>query len=260
MALLLAMAGLAVAGAQAAPQVGRTLHYVRSNIDGGEEEHIYVHRAAPDRIAVYKMRQRCTNAAYVTAEIDPATGVATTLHAGRVARDGTQDRFGVMVWNPARRRLEIRVTVGGRTITDTVRGAGPWHLYDYDLATLMAASEARGASRAPMRFNLALVWPPAPKPLQWLGGVNARFVRAEQHLGRATLRFEARGPAFGTRAGGPIWIDARDGTIVDVQWSRPNHSEYRDFRLRLEGVAATDAAGWQALIRRHHEGCPAPAG
>lgn len=250
---------LAAAGAEQPPVVGRTLHYVRSNIAGGEEEQIYVHRAAVDRVEVYKMRSRCTNAAYVTAEIDPATGVAHRLHAGRVARDGTQARFGQLDWDAAAKRLSIRVTVGGRSMTADVEGEAPWHLYDYDLATLMAATEARGPSREPMRFNLALVWPSGPQPLQWLGPVEASFARAERHLGRATLRFEARGAAFGSASGGPLWIDARDGTIVDVQWGRPNHDEYRDFRLRLVGVAARDAAGWRALLQRHYAGCPTPA-
>lgn len=73
--VLLALAGCAHPPAPAgADRIGRIYSYVRSNRDGSEAEQIHVFRASRTRIEVTKMRERCTNAAFVTAELDLARG------------------------------------------------------------------------------------------------------------------------------------------------------------------------------------------
>jgi hypothetical protein len=248
--------------APAHAQLGRTFHYERSNIDGSEPEQIYHHRAAIDRTEVYKAVARCTGSALVSAAIDPRTGVATQLVGGRL-RPGAER--APQAWlNDEGTRLSGLINMPGmqKRVEAPVR-ARPWHQYDYDLATLSAAFQARKGSRAPMRFGLALFWFDAKQPdklLHWLGDATARFVRAERHLERETLRFEVSGPAFGKAGGGPLWVDAAEGYLVDVQWGRPNHDNYKDFRLRLIGEEPAGAQAWTALLRRHYEGCPTPSG
>lgn len=238
-----------------ADPVGQTLHFERSNRDGSEREHIYMHRAAADRIEVYKMVERCTRAAFVTATIDPKTGVASALEAAKLAPDAGKVAFGMLTDDGA--NIATRLEVDGQTRQFTTRIEGrPWHLYDYDLATLSAAFETRAGSRKAMSFHLAVVWPQGDRFVEWMGRADARFVRAETHLGRRTLRFEVSGPAFGMAGGGPLWVDARRGHLVDVQWGRPNHDNYRDFRLKLVGEEAQGEAAWKALLTRHYAGCP----
>jgi hypothetical protein len=258
-ALIAALAAGSMAP-DAAAEVGRTFHYERSNIAGGEEEQIYVHRAAPDRIEVYKMRERCTGAAFVTAQIDPVTGEASKLIAGRLAPGATSRTIGVMEHDAATKRITIRLDLGDRKLDLGIAAPDrPWHLYDYDLATLGAALVARGPDRSPFAFAMAMTWTDLSKPdefLRWLGRAEAKFAAAETHLGRDTLRFDVTGPAFGSQGGGPIWIDAKDGRIVDVQWGRPNHDGYVDFRLALKAELPRGDAAWRALLTRHFEGCP----
>ena len=88
------------------------------------------------------------------------------------------------------------------------------------------------------------------------GPRGTRFVREERHEGRRAFRFEAGGPAFGAN-GGPIWFDAAEGHIIEASWGIPNHSEHRDFRLRLTGVSDGGAAEWRRLLSAHFENCPA---
>lgn len=92
---------------------------------------------------------------------------------------------------------------------------------------------------------MALVWPEGGPAglLRYLGRADLRFVREERRGGRRALRFEAGGPAFGTR-GGPIWFDAAEGHILEAAWGIPNHSEHCDFLLRLTGVS--DGGGGMA--------------
>lgn len=234
-----------------------TWHYERSNADGSEAEQVYVHRAAPGRISVYKMRERCSGAALVTADIDPKTGEATRLIAGRLTPGATSRPIGEISFDPAAAQLAMTLTVDGRTTRMTAPvTTRPWHLYDYDLATLAMATRKRPGSRTPFGFGLALVWPDTPaQMLQWLGPARATFVRTERHAGRRTFRFRVAGVAFGPAGGGPLWLDARDGTLVEARFGRPNHPGYRDFRLRL--IDRFDGGpAWTRLLERHFAGCP----
>ncbi|RYD47995.1 MAG: hypothetical protein EOP60_16470 [Sphingomonadales bacterium] len=240
----------------ASDPVGRTLHFERTNRDGSEPEQIYFHRAAPDRMEVYKMVRRCTRAALVSAVIDPKTGAASSLEAAQLRPDAQRAPYATLA--DEARGIVVRLEVDGapREFVTPI-ATRPWHLYDYDLATLSAAFEVRKGSRKPMRFGMAVVWPKEDRFVEWMGDASAKFIRAETHLGRKTLRFEVSGTAFGAASGGPLWVEAKNGHLVDVQWGRPNHDNYIDFRLRLIGEEPAGDAEWTALLRRHFAGCPA---
>ncbi len=256
----LAFVLLTLAPAAANPDhVGRLYSYVRSNVDGSEAERVYVYRAGRDRIEVAKMRDRCTNAAFVTAELDLARGQATRLVAGRLRPNAGHEDFGLLTYDESARRVDAVVTLPQGTLRDSVAVPDlPWHLYDYDLASLTITAQYRPDRRADFSFGLPLVLVGAARGdfLTYLGRADARFVRTERHRGRRAHRFEVGGPAFGTR-GGPIWFDAAQGHILEARWGIPNHAEYRDFRLRLTGVSDGGAQAWRRLLTRHFENCPA---
>ncbi|HEV2816965.1 MAG TPA: hypothetical protein VGW40_07070 [Allosphingosinicella sp.] len=247
---------------QPVDRIGRIYTYVRSGRDGSEAEIVRVYRADRTHIEVSKMRERCTNAAYVTATLDLDHGYASRLGGGRLRPDAGREEFAVLTWDAAARRLDGHIDPPGDApplslslaVPDT-----PWHMFDFDLASLTIAQQYRANPRAGFSFGLPLIWPPgAPDhAFRYLGRADLRFVRAERHLGRRTLRFEAGGPAFAGGSGGPIWFDAAEGHIVEAQWGIPNHSEYRDFALRLIGVSDGGRDEWRRLLSAHFAGCPA---
>lgn len=258
-----ALAAVPAAHAQS-DMVGSTLHYERTNIDGSDPEQIYFHRAAPDTIRVYKMVQRCTHSVVVTATLDPETGQVSKFVGSTLLPDAATTDYVWLRDDPSRDQLIGRIDMPGlqRDLSVALR-MRPWHDYDYDLASLGVAFEARKGSRADMFFGMTMFWRDDADPdtlLHWIGVATARFARAERHLGRNTLRFEVSGSAFGAAGGGPLWIDARRGFIVDAQWGRPNHRGYKDFRLRLVGAEASGETAWTALLERHYEGCPPGSG
>ena len=222
-----ALGGCMHAPIDAHQEIGRIYSYVRSNRDGSEAERIHVYRAAADRLEVTKMRGRCTNAAFVTAEIDLPAGHARRMTGGRLLPGGGHQDFAVLDYDAATRRLEARVeTPGGPLELSTIIQDEPWHLYDFDLASLTVANQRRSARRADFSFGLPLIWlggDPADA-LRYLGRADARFVREETYLGRRAYRFEVAGPAFGER-GGPLWFDAAEGHVLGAQWGIPNHAE-----------------------------------
>lgn len=254
MAAILFVAMLASASGDAS--VGRIYSYVRSNRDGSEAEAVHVYRASPTRIEVTKMRERCTNAAFVTAELDLAKGQATRLTGGSLRPGGGHEDFAWLSYDPAGRRIVTKIASESGPIEGSTPIADePWHLFDFDFASLTVTGQYRKDRRANFSFGLPLVTIDGGGPVvRYLGRADARFAGEEEHEGRMTLRFEVGGPALGAK-GGPMWFDAEDGHIVDVAWGLPNHAEYRDFRLRLTGIDDGGAETWKALLVGHHEGC-----
>lgn len=254
LALTLAMA----AAPAAADHIGRIYSYIRSDRDGAEAETIHVFRQSRTHIGVAKMRGRCTNAAWVTADLDLERGYATRLGGGRLRPNAQREEFAVLTYDAAARRLDGRVETPNGPILLTLNVADTaWHLFDFDLASLTITAQYRPNRRANLSFGMPLLWPAdGANPLRYLGRADLRFVRAERRGGRRALRFEAGGPAFGDR-GGPIWFDAADGHIIEASWGIPNHSEHRDFRLRLTRVSDGGEAEWRRLLSAHFEGCPA---
>ncbi|MGE0178913.1 MAG: hypothetical protein AB7O91_03720 [Sphingomonas sp.] len=241
-------------------RIGRIYSYIRSDRDGAEAETIHVFRQSRTHIGVAKMRNRCTNAAYVTADLDIERGHATRLGGGRLRPNAQREEFAVLTYDAATRRLDGRVETPNGPITLTLNvPETPWHLFDFDLASLTIAAQYRPDRRANLSFGMPLLWPDgSANPLRYLGRADLNFVREEMHEGRRSLLFEAGGPAFGDR-GGPIWFDAEEGHIVEASWGIPNHTEHRDFRLRLTRVSDGGEAEWRRLLSAHFEACPETA-
>jgi hypothetical protein len=255
-ALALLAAGCAHAPPPEAGGAGAIHSYVRSNRDGSEAETIHVFRARSDHVEVTKMRGRCTNAAFVTATL--RGGLAVRLTGGRLRPGATHEDFAELAYDAAARRIDARLTSPSGELRQRVAVADePWHLYDFDWASLSAAPPAELAARRGFSFGVGLVWL-GDDPgdfLRYLGRAEARFVGEEMRHGRRALRYELGGPAFAGALGGPIWFDSRDGFVVGAELGRPNHAEYRDFKLRLTGISH-GASAWKRLLEAHFEGCP----
>lgn len=235
------------------------IHYVRSNRDGSQPEHVVHYR--PDRtgIAVYKWVSKCTTAAFVTAVMTDDLRSGREFIAGKVARDGSQARFGTLRFDPSAASLVADVNPpGGPRIQDAHRlRRAPYLLYDFDLADLNSFLQEHRPT-TDFEFALPVIWPSDGTIFRDLGMLRARHAGRERHLDRDTNRFELTidGPAPST---GTLWVEAHQGFIVEAELGLPNHMEYRDFRLRIERIAAGGRANWDALTKSQYAGCPAPS-
>lgn len=234
-------------------EAGAIYSYVRSNRDGSEAETVHVYRPRPGYVEVAKMRERCTNAAFVTATM--AGGEAARLTGGRLGPGATHEDFAELVFRDG--RIDARLAGPGGELRHSVAVADrPWHLYDFDLASLTAAPPAEAKARLDFSFGVALVWlgEDPTQFLRYLGRADARFVREERREGRRTLRYALGGPAFEGELGGALWLDPVEGFVVGAELGRPNHAEYRDFKLRLTAVRYGGET-WKRLLTAHFEGC-----
>jgi hypothetical protein len=233
------------------------LHYVRSNKDGSEPEHVVHYRPSRDRIAVYKWVSKCTQAAYVTAEMDEGLREARLFTAGKVAKDGSQRKFGTLTLDPAGPALDVAVDLADEKIRERLAlKSRPYLLYDFDFADLNAILQEH-RDEGHWSFQLPVIWPvEGPTIFRDYGVLHATHGGTEVRLGRKTKRFDL-GVAGETSATGTLWVDEAEGFIVEAELELPNHLEYRDFRLKLERVEPGGQAAWDALTRGHYANCPA---
>jgi len=249
---------VAASGGGERDRIGRIYHYVRTNVDGSDPEDVYVYRKRLDHIQVYKARQKCTNAAFVTADLDLKKGYATKLVGGRLTRQGLQEKVAFLDYDPATKKLTARIELEGRAplVASVAVEKEPWHLYDFDLASLTVMTPHLKDPKEGFSFGLPLLIadPNRADFLLYLGEAEATFRNEDERLGRKALKFSLGGPAFGS-FGGNLWLDAKDGHILDVETGFPNHLEYADFKLELRGVDDGGEAEWAKLLRQHYEGC-----
>lgn len=256
---ILAIAPL-VAGCSTVPAPpasgGAIYHYVRSNLDGSEPEHIVQFRPSRTGIAVYKWVEKCTRAAYVTAEMDAGVREGRRYVAGQVARDGSQAPFGTLILDPAAPALVVDLDPprGDRIQQRHPLQSRPYLIYDFDFADLNAFLQEHQPTGS-FAYELPVVWPSETGLFRDLGRMTATFAGEEQRLGRRTRRFDlaVSGPS---PAAGRLWIDTEVGFIVEAELPIPNHQENRDFRLRLERVESGGQEAWDALTAGHYAGCP----
>jgi hypothetical protein len=245
----LLVASVMLAGCAHQPPVGRILSYSRSNSDGSELEKVHVYREATSRVAVNKAVEPCTTSAYVTADLDLKAQQPTRLVAGKLTRQGGQDAFGTLTLKDGGLHVEI-----GDHTEDLTVPKGPWILYDFDLADLTALLPSRRNAKADFSFGVALVWPEdgVEQFLRWQGAATARFAETVTWKGRDANRFDVSGAVSG-----PLWLDARDGHVLEAKWAQPNHPGYTDYHLVLDGVDDGGTDAWRALLMKHWQGCKA---
>lgn len=232
--------------------VGRLYHYLRTNQDGSEPEHVWVFRKSAAEVEVMKEVERCTNAAYVAAKLDLARNQPESIVGGRLNRDGTQTPFAYLTYDPATRQLAVKVPqIGVNSAVHVERE--PWRIYDFDLADLGMLSAGHAPPREDFTFGVALAWPADEKnPLKYRGSANAKFSATETLADRDARRFDVTGALNGA-----LWLDARDGHVIEARFAEPNHAAYRDFRIVLRSVEDKASARWDEVRLAHWRGCPA---
>lgn len=253
---LFAFASLMLTACATSPAAeGRILSYVRSNIDGSLPERVSVFQKSANEVEVYKVVSRCRQSALVTATFDPQADEATQLVGGRLAPDGTQEAFAWLRRAQDTRSLTVHMGAPGADPVQALAlpGTAPWRLYDFDFADFNARARppVRGESLA---WSMLLAWPDAPPEaiLQSMGVLTATWQGAGQRAGTKAYRYGLSGAGFD---GGELWLDARDGTVVEVTAPVPNHPGYTDFRLVLTGrMQGADA--WADLLAQHWADCP----
>lgn len=243
-------------------RIGRIYYYERSNSDGTMAERVTVYRQSASEIAVYKENGLCRRAALVTATLDLETLSAPVITGGQLQPNAQHIEFAFLELNPETGQVDMLVQLPDMEIRNEAEiEHANWTLFDFDLASFTVATPHLDNLEQGFDFGMALLWadPSAPDPFFWMGGVSAEYIGRVDRLGIASRAYHLVGSAFenerSTGEEGQLWLDARDGHVVEAVFPVPNHPGYTDFRLRLLAVSDGGEAEWTSLLTAHFEGC-----
>lgn len=237
-------------------RIGRIYHYERSDIDGSEAEQIYMYRESRDKVLVYKMRNKCTNAAHVTAWLDFDQMIASRLTGGRLAPNAQYEDFISADYDSHLAELTITVP-GDEPLVRTLKiGHTPWHIFDFDFASLNAMTPHLARPQKGFTIGLPMLWADITRDdfLVYLGELDAAFVANDEKQGAPARRYRLAGSAL--KGGeGALWLDRHEGHIIEATLPIPNHREHKDFKLSLISIDDGGPDAWRKLLTAHFEGC-----
>ncbi len=216
----------------------RTYHYVHEQ--GGLREHVWVHRAAENRLEIYRTAARCGPARFATAWINPVRGTVSQLSEGRLMRGGRQEIYTTVRYDSTNAMLSAEVARADGMAEGWVSIDAPnWHWRGTEIATLSAQMAALDHPHDGFAFTLPML---AENGLQDGERIVARFSRGDE---------DAMHFALGGATEGSIAIDAGTGHLVAGRWSMDGGVEET---IRLAGTSSGTMA-WRNLLVRHYEGC-----
>ncbi len=240
-AALLTLLATAIPTAAALAQTGKIYHYVHSGADGSQVADVWVY-FEKDRIEQFSLDQGSRNATLNVQTLDGTSSKVSDVWEVN-AREKTLV-VRVEATGPEQARVEFFPT--GRPAETVARPPGPWTFYQ-SFPALAPVFRQRADSKESFEVSLATpIFAPGQAPVRFDGPFTISFVGEEDRSGTRSRKYRI---ARGQDEAGFVWIGP-EGDLRELELTRPNESgegEARKFALRLEGVEASDRAGWEKL-------------
>ncbi|MGH9941835.1 MAG: hypothetical protein ACRD9R_05665, partial [Pyrinomonadaceae bacterium] len=205
--------------------VGTVHHYVKTNIDGSQPEHVSLYVAARDRIESFKFHPpRPGRAALVIAEMDWQTFSARRLESWQVFANDERKLFATLDYLPAEQSVSVSIPSTGKPTEKTRIGRLPFHVYNFDLASLNFAFRHLVDPRRGFTVGLADPTFQEQGPVfRYRGEATVTYVGDERRGGAPCRKYRAGGDGLDQR-GGFIWVNRRGGYFQDVEIELPDNS------------------------------------
>ena len=252
----LALASSALAGPQASAfrfqpdrvEAGAVYHYLKTNVDGTKPEHVSLYVVSADRIEAFKFHPKSERAGLVVAEMDRATFSARRLESYQVFARGEKKLFATLDYVHAERSLTLDAPPMGISGVRVEIPTAPWHLYNFDLASLNVSFRHLADPRKPFTIGVADPVFGETLGIAYKGEATVVYAGDETRGGVATRRYRIVGLPFGDH-GVTVWVDASKHHVVDVESPVPDNPEWTSFKLKLTKVEKMTAAEWEAFQR-----------
>jgi hypothetical protein len=133
-------------------------------------------------------------------------------------------------------------------------GNWPWHSYDFDFASLGITLPHLANPDAEFSFHRTdILQEEGNVDFREVGVVRARFEAAEDRSGVETRRYRLEGPGI-LNTEGTLWVDRKEGHIVEFELPIPDEPGLVDGRLRLLEVTAMTPEEWEAYKKSRVSG------
>jgi hypothetical protein len=233
--------------------IGAVYHYLKSNIDGSHPLHVAIYIAARDRVESFKYQKERQTAWLVIANLDWRNFSAKHLQSWQLLPDGRRQPVAELTFGDADSSAEVVLSGREGDRTRVAIEHLPWHVYNFDFASLNAAFPHMRDPEG--RFSIGIADPtfqPKGPVFQYRGQVEVAYVAEEMRNGVRCRTYRLRGKGLDSR-GGFIWANKEHGHFEDVEIDLPDDPAWRNFKFRLERAERMRPEEWEAFIKRHGE-------
>ncbi len=228
--------------------IGTVYHYVKTNLDGTHPEYISTYVAARDRIESYKFHPNTQRAGLVIAWMDWETFSARRLESWQVFAGGEKKLFATLSFLKPEMATEVSIPATGRPPERTAIKHLPFHVYNFDLASLNFAF--RHLANPKGRFVVGIADPTFQEtgPLfAYRGEAEVSYAGEEVREGALCRKYRIDGAGLENR-GGHLWVDKRGGFFRDVEIELPDNPDWHSFKFRLTSTERMTRAEWESFI------------
>ena len=229
-------------------KVGTVYHYVKTNRDGSHPEQISIRVAAHDRIESFKFHPKGVRAALVVAGVDWTNFSARRLESWQVFAGGKRNLFATMAYDKASKTVGVSIPTLAKEVEKTPISREPFHVYNFDLASLNFAFRHLADPRKSFTVGIADPTFKESPMFHYKGEVEVSYVADESRDGVACARYRIDGKGLDNR-GGFIWVNKKDGYFQDIEIDLPDNPDWQTFKFKLERVEQMTEAQWDTFIK-----------
>ena len=228
--------------------VGAVYHYVKTNLDGTHPEYVSIYVGARDLIESYKFHPNTQRAGLVKAWMDWGTFSARRLESWQVFAGGERKLFATLSFLRESMAAEVSIPATGRPAERTAIKQLPFHVYNFDLASLNFAF--RHLANPEGRFVVGIADPTFREsgPLfAYRGEAEITYAGEEAREGAPCRKYRIDGAGLAGR-GGHLWVDKRGGFFRDVEIDLPDNPDWHSFKFRLTSTERMTRGEWERFV------------
>lgn len=230
-------------------KVGTVYHYLKTNLDGTHPEHVSIYVAGKNRLESFKFHPRAERAGLVIGEMDWATFSVKSLESWQVFKDGEKKLFATLTYLENERAVDVALPGLGKANERTYIKHLPWHVYNFDLASLNFAFRHLVNPRA--AFTIGITDPTFKEQgpsFQYRGEAIVTYAGEEMRRGVRCRKYRIDGAGLENR-GGIIWVNKRLGHVEDMEIALPDNPDWQSFKFRLSGTELMSRQKWEAFMK-----------
>ncbi|MDQ3474525.1 MAG: hypothetical protein M3447_12400 [Acidobacteriota bacterium] len=229
---------------------GVVYHYLKTNIDGTDPEHVSIRIAAKDRIESFKFHPKGTRAGLVIATMDWSIFSVKRLESWQVYKEKEKVLAATLVYLPASKEVAVTLPFMNRLTEKVAIPFLPFHVYNFDFASLNFAFPHLVNPKKPFKIGVTdPTFRDEGPAFRYRGEVDITYVGDTVCGGLLCRKYRIDGPGLENK-GGFIWVSERsNGYFQNVEIQLPDNPNWRTFKFELERVQRMNDAEWKSFMK-----------
>lgn len=230
-------------------QTGVVYHYLKTNIEGTNPEHVSIRIASKDRIESFKFHPGGTRAGLVIAKMDWSIFSVTNLESWQVYKDRDRVLAATLVYLPASKEVAVTLPFMNRPTENVSIHFLPFHVYNFDFASLNFAFPHLINPRKSFRIGVSdPTFSEQGPAFRYRGEVDVTYAGEEKRDGLQCRKYRIDGAGLENK-GGFIWINKRSGYFQDVEIQLADNPNWQTFKFKLQKVERMSTAEWENFMK-----------